>query len=377
MDKKAKISWGVVFASMSVWLSTKAGGGFITGTQMSQYFTKYGWTAIFTPVIWVLLVCLVFRELFLMANHHRVYNYHYLTPYMYGKANVVLGPLYGVCTIVGAILGISSCIAGAGSVLQQTIGLSYAASIIVVGVIILLLSMYGANVVRKSASIMTVIIIICVLIMSIFGITSGHVNLERVVAEKEMTAGWGEIIWKMIVFTGFQCFAFFGILATFGEVKTDKEVNAIFWAEFIVEGILTLLACLLILSYFPETNEEAVPLLYAVNQTGKGWLTVFYSLAMFMCAITTAVSIVFGTITRFSSYKDKFSFIKTDRMFGAIIGIIFIIGSVAVSSFGLIKILKVGYGYTGIIGVFLVLIPSLTIVAYNNRKWKKEHPDFE
>lgn len=377
MEKKSKIAWGVVFSSMAVWLSTKAGGGFITGTQMSQYFTQYGWPAIFTPVIWVLMVCLVFRELFLMANHHRVYNYHYLTPYMYGKANVVCGPLYGLCTIVGAILGISTCISGAGSVLQQTFGLNYYVCITLVGVVMLLLCLYGASLVRKSASVMTVIIIICVFLLCIFGISAGKDNLHQVVATRQITASWGTIIWRMIVFTGFQCFAFFGILATFDAVKTDKEVNAIFWVEFIVEGILTLLACILILCYFPESNGEPVPLLYAVNQTGKTWLTAFYSIAMFMCALTTGVSIVFGTITRFSPYKEKFQFIKTDRAYNVCIGIIAILVSVGVSSFGIVKILKVGYGYTGIVGIFLVLIPSLTIVAYKNRQWKKEHPDAE
>ena len=47
------------------------------------------------------------------------------------------------------------------------------------------------------------------------------------------------------------------------------------------------------------------------------------------------------------------------------------------ASFGLTAIVAVGYGYLGIIGIFLVAIPAIIVGTRKISKFRKEHPDAE
>ncbi|MDU5022076.1 MAG: hypothetical protein E6269_16165, partial [Clostridiales bacterium] len=44
--------------------------------------------------------------------------------------------------------------------------------------------------------------------------------------------------------------------------------------------------------------------------------------------------------------------------------------SMAISLFGLTSIVKIGYGYTGVLGAFVVIIPVLTVGHIKNKKFK-------
>ena len=44
--------------------------------------------------------------------------------------------------------------------------------------------------------------------------------------------------------------------------------------------------------------------------------------------------------------------------------------SMAISLFGLTSIVKIGYGYTGVLGLFVVIIPVLTVGHIKNKKFK-------
>ncbi len=46
--------------------------------------------------------------------------------------------------------------------------------------------------------------------------------------------------------------------------------------------------------------------------------------------------------------------------------------SMAISLFGLTKIVVIGYGYVGIIGIFAVVIPCIVVGRIKNNKFKKE-----
>ena len=44
-----------------------------------------------------------------------------------------------------------------------------------------------------------------------------------------------------------------------------------------------------------------------------------------------------------------------------------------ISMAGLTNIIKYGYGYCGYLGIAVVVVPFLTVGAYKNRKYCKEH----
>ena len=53
-----------------------------------------------------------------------------------------------------------------------------------------------------------------------------------------------------------------------------------------------------------------------------------------------------------------------------------IVISMAFSMVGLTNVIKYGYNYCGTFGVFIIVIPMLTIGAKKNNAFLKEHPEY-
>ena len=58
-----------------------------------------------------------------------------------------------------------------------------------------------------------------------------------------------------------------------------------------------------------------------------------------------------------------------------IIALLAIVISMGFSLVGLTNVIKYGYSYCGIFGVFIIVIPMLTIGAKKNSAFLKEHPE--
>jgi len=59
-----------------VWFATHFGGGFASGRQLVDFYVKYGWYAVFTPILSVGLIALVLWCAWQFAVRHGVYDYH-------------------------------------------------------------------------------------------------------------------------------------------------------------------------------------------------------------------------------------------------------------------------------------------------------------
>ena len=59
-----------------------------------------------------------------------------------------------------------------------------------------------------------------------------------------------------------------------------------------------------------------------------------------------------------------------------VIALIAIVISMAFSMVGLTNVIKYGYNYCGILGVFIIVIPMLTIGMKKNKKFLGEHPEY-
>ena len=123
--------------------------------------------------------------------------------------------------------------------------------------------------------------------------------------------------------------------------------------------VYLLLLTLLCLAYREDVTGNTLPILTICKSLNNHLLTVLYTVSLFCAFISTAVSVVFGTIARFGKYSEKFN--MNAKLWNAIVGIIIVAVSMFAASFGLTAIVAVGYGYLGVIGIFLVAIPTLIL----------------
>lgn len=88
-------------------------------------------------------------------------------------------------------------------------------------------------------------------------------------------------------------------------------------------------------------------------------------MGLFCALVSTGIGCIYGFVTRMENFVLTSINITGRR---AIISIASIIVSALVSLVGLDAIVRKGYVYMGIIGIFLMILPTLTIVAYRNAK---------
>ena len=375
MKTNEKVSWMTIFGVVSVWFGAHAGGGFASGNQTMNFFVQYGWPAIFTPIISMVVLAIIYRIIVIMCNEHGCTNYNDWSHQLYAPYDKVLSPIYEVCNLGAGLLATSASIAGGAAVIQESFGLPYMMCVLIVSVVTILISLFGAGVISKVSSLLVVLIMISVLAISICGLAANGGHIFQDIAANYAPMGVGAAVWKSMTYSSFQIFSLLGTFGVATQLVTQKNCNKATIMGFIMNASMLLLNTLLCLAYREDVMGNTLPILTIAKSLHIPALTILYSVCLFSAFISTAGSVVFGTIMRFSKFNVKFKMNST--VWNLIVGIIIIAGSMFAASFGLTAIVAVGYGYLGIIGIFLVAIPAIIVGTRKISKFRKEHPDAE
>lgn len=374
-----KASFGTLFSVASVWFGSHAGGGFATGNQATQYYVQYGWYAPIMAVLSMALLAWVLRNVMVMANTHGYSNYKDVFEEMWAPYTK-LELLFELYFYIIVICAVSAAIAGAASLLVDY-GIPYGVGVVAIGIVVLILVMFGAGLVARASAVMSIIILVCVFLIYILGIAGRTEQLASVFAAKEYNS-LGTAIWKVFVYAGFQSVVVPAMIGTGVILKTKKNATRACFIGFLMNGLALGLSCVMLLAWYNTgadsylaTNNLTLPTIYICRQLGVGALEIVYAIALFLCFVSTCVTSVYGLVPRFQ--KSIKAFQKMDsKKSSFIIALIAIVVSMGFSMVGLTNVIKYGYNYCGIFGVFIIVIPMLTIGTVKNNKMLKEHPEY-
>lgn len=372
-------SFGAVFGVAAVLFGSHAGGGFATGNQETQYYSQFGWTAPLTAVLAMLLLTATLREVIIMYNNNDCKNYKELFCELW-RPYTKLEILWEIYYYLMVIIAVGAVIAGASAVFQ-TMGVPYIISVLIVGAVLLVLTIYGAIVVSSASGIMSIIILVCCLLIFITGINMKSTEISKILTNREF---WGESSIKpfILVFTyaGFQSVVIPSLAASSRELlKNRKQATAAMALSFVMNAVALALAVTMLMGWYPEFSvlgKEVLtlPTLYVATHTGVPAIQVAYRISLFLCLMSTGVTTIFGMVNRFEDH-EKLSFIKTRRQRRIFVACAIMVVAMLLSLTGLSNIVKYGYGYCGYLGIFTIVIPFLTIGVYKNIKFKRENPD--
>lgn len=371
MENKEKVTWGTIFGVASVWFGAHAGGGFASGNQTMNFFVQYGWPAIFTPIIAMVVLAFVYRVIIIMCNQHQVSNYNAWSHKLYEPYDKVLSPLYEICNLGAGILATSASVAGAAAIINEMFHLPYMVCVIVLTAAIVVLSMFGAGLIAKASSVLVVLIVTSWVIISVCGLAANGGHIIQDIQSNYAPRGIVYPIWKSLTYSSFQIFSLLGTFGVAMQLKTEKNCNKATILGFIINAGTLLLLTLLCLAYREDVTGNTLPILTICKSLNNGLLTVLYTVSLFCAFISTAVSVVFGTIARFGKYSEKVH--MNQKLWNAIVGVIIVVVSMFAASFGLTAIVAVGYGYLGIIGIFLVALPALIFGTKKIKNFREAH----
>lgn len=350
----------------SVWFAAHVGGGFATGNQTMNFFVEDGWYTFWIPILIIGIIALVYRETMIMAKNHQAYDYRTIAKKLYEPYDKVLPIVFEICYLIIVLLATGGSIAGAAALFAE-FGLSYNLGVVVTGLVLFILTIFGANLIRSASSFMTVIIVVCLTLICYIGISANADNFAQLATTGYATSSVWEALWSGLQYAGFQAIVWSIVVSVCQPLKTDKEINLTTIIGFILNSVMIVLSCMMLFAWLPGNSGETLPILYICKQIGKGWLIVLYSIVLLLAFISTGIGCVFGAIARFENIIKVPANITVRR---GVLSLCCMILSMAISLFGLTNIVKIGYGYTGIIGIFVVIIPVLTVGHIKNKKFK-------
>lgn len=176
-----KSSWGFAFTIASMWFGTHVGAGFATGNQVVGYFSKYGGIAPFFPILAMGILALVMYVYMKYAKLNGFTNYKDTFRSVYPKPWMeILFEIFYIIIILAAVAG---CITGAAQIMAKIVGetnygaagygaITWTYNLIATAALILL-SIFGLNLIRIVSTGLSVAIIITAVIVVIVGFAYG------------------------------------------------------------------------------------------------------------------------------------------------------------------------------------------------------------
>ncbi|MDR7869397.1 MAG: hypothetical protein RIN55_00960 [Tissierellaceae bacterium] len=360
-------------AVASVLFGSHAGGGFATGNQATQYYVQYGWAAPIMAILAMALLTLTIRECIIMYNSRGLTSYKELFQTLYHPFDK-LSFLFDIYFYVMVLCAVGAVIAGAASLLNTTYSIPYVSAVLSVGAVLLILTIFGASLVAKASTIMSVGILTSCAVIFMLGINAKIPEISDIFITRTGSANIPQGILKAFTYAGFQSVVIPTMISCGTVLKSPKEVSKSMVISFIINSVALVLSVIMLLGWYTEftqVGQTTLPTLYITEQLGRPYIFWAYNICLFLCFISTGVTTIFGFVSKFEKTKIL-SAINKVVVRRIIVSSFIMILSMGISMAGLDKIIKYGYGYMGYFGIAIIIIPFLTVGVYKNRKYLRK-----
>ena len=372
-EKTVKTRYLAMLSVASVLFGWHAGGGFATGNQANQFFVISGWWGPASAVLAILLLTLTIRQAMTMYNLHGLSNYKELFHVLYHPFDK-LELVFEVYFFIMTLMATSASIAGAGTLFQDVMHIPYGVAILFVGLSLLLLTIFGADLVRKVSTVMSLLILICALTIFVVGIANRPMEIMAVFEEGPQLSQLPGALLRSFQYAGFQSASIPTMVVCGTVLLNKKECGKSMWISFAMNALALCLAVFMLTgwqSYYSGVEGGTViPTLTVCKALNIGALAWAYYICLLLCFLSTGVTSVFGFTERFEKTK-VFSGIRQENLRRGVVALLIMAVSMGISLVGLSSIVKYGYGYCGYIGIAIIVVPFLTVGVYKNRKYAK------
>ena len=271
-----------------------------------------------------------------------------------------------------------------GATLSALLNIPYIICTIIIGIFILLITLWGSDIVRKCSSFLSVIIIVGLFVVLIpniicqFDVITDSIsklyNGSMPVGSKE-SGSFLSALWQGTLYGIFQITAIGLMYQHVRRVKDEKEVGISMIYMFFINTIVMLLTVLglLAVAFNSELSSYSVPMLLLVKSgVGSKVLTPIISILIILGSISTGVNMIAGIVERIVNQiqnRKKETNSKKQRIYFVVVSLLFTLLTFGIAQFGLIPLVKVGYSYIGYATIVVIIIPF--VIHYIVNLFKK------
>lgn len=370
MSRDSGSRWGVCWSVAFVWFATHFGGGFASGRQLVDFYVKYGWYALFTPILSVGIIALVLWCAWQFAVRHGAYDYHSWSVRYFeslGFLEPVFSMLIEAMYLIILLLATGVAFATGGTVLNHMLPhVPYHAGTVGLALLILSLTIWGSGTVRRAATVMSLLIIAGMLIIYSANLVVNFPQLLQVVREMpSANGGFWAALWQSVKYAALQCSLVGAYTAVADGLRTSREVNRTTALGFCVNAGMLTLASVGALLHYPVILTEKAPITYITQHGGGGALGVMLVSGIILLAVvSTGVGLIYGSARRITTWWSKRTGAPASRRVDIAASAVYVVASWCVASYGLIPLIAKGYAWVGMMSAPLIVAPILLVALW-------------
>lgn len=361
-DTTGKSSASIIFGVAFVWFTTHFGGGFASGAQIYSYYVRYGIWCLIMPAIAMLYNGIFFAYGMRFARRHEVYDYRSYNNAFYGRFAPIFSNLFELLYICVMCVAPAVAFATGGATLSTLTGLPYLLCTLIIGVFIFIVAIFGTDLVRRVASVLSICIIAGLLIVYIPNILHGLGSITAAAAQmSQAPMPFGKALYSAFLYGTFQL-ANIAVFVQHSKVfKRPNDAVKSMGLGFVVNALMMTMVCLGIMTVYtnPDMQTASVPTLLMVqNGVGKGFMTPLISILIILGAVSTAVNMVAAMVKRvsdgFENTSATTSHIKTREI---VIALICCLVDFGIAQFGLLTLIQKAYSFLAYLAIPVILVP--------------------
>ena len=367
--RKSIVSMTAMMSVAFIWFTTHFGGGFASGAQLYSYFGKYGGWCLLLPVLAMAYDALFFGYALYFARKHQVYDYRSYNNVFYGKFAPVFSNLFEIIYLVTMCLAPAVAFATGGATLNAVTGISYPVCTVIIGIFIFVVAIFGSKLVRKVASVLSIVIIIGLFIVYLPNIFVGTDRIADSISTMSQSGiSVGKALYSAFLYGTFQLIniaVFVQHAETFSEPKEAKTSMGI---GFVINSLMMVMVALglLTISSEPDIAQQSVPTIFMVQKgVGAAFMLPLVSVLIILGAVSTAVNMVAAMVRRVSvrittkEEREKEEKSGKPGMKTIVIALVCCLVDFGIAQFGLLTLVQKAYSFLAYLEIPVILIPYM------------------
>ena len=375
---QSKSKYSIILGVAFVWFTTHFGGGFASGAQIYSYYVRYGVWCLITPAIAMIYNAVFFAYCLYFARKHEVYDYRSYNNALYGRFAPVFSNLFEVLYICVMCVAPAVAFATGGATLSTLTGLPYLVCTLVIGVFIFIVAIFGTDLVRRVASVLSICIIVGLLIVYIPNIIASSHEISQTASTMNSDAfPLGKALYSAFLYGTFQLAnvaVFVQHARSFDKPKDAVKSMGIGCVINIIMMTVVVLGIMTVASN-PDMAKQSVPTLFMVQSgVGSRFLTPLISVLIILGAVSTAVNMVAAMVARICNKKPAKPAISPAAGSARITrkeiiaALICCLADFGIAQFGLPTLIQKAYSFLAYLAIPVILIPYVVRMIWERTK---------
>lgn len=375
---QSKSKYSIILGVAFVWFTTHFGGGFASGAQIYSYYVRYGVWCLITPAIAMIYNAVFFAYCLYFARKHEVYDYRSYNNALYGRFAPVFSNLFEVLYICVMCVAPAVAFATGGATLSTLTGLPYLVCTLVIGVFIFIVAIFGTDLVRRVASVLSICIIVGLLIVYIPNIIASSHEISQTASTMNSDAfPLGKALYSAFLYGTFQLAnvaVFVQHARSFDKPKDAVKSVGIGCVINIIMMTVVVLGIMTVASN-PDMAKQSVPTLFMVQSgVGSRFLTPLISALIILGAVSTAVNMVAAMVARICNKKPAKPAISPAAGSARITrkeiiaALICCLADFGIAQFGLLTLIQKAYSFLAYLAIPVILIHYVVRMIWERTK---------